>query len=57
MIAVMAGPIQHQASTHTTADSRFAPSQWGMVLLCNNVSHWLGTNLESAQITIDDRDF
>ena len=27
---------------------RFAPSQWETVLLCNGVSHWLGTNLESA---------
>ena len=31
-------------------DSRFAPSQWETVLLCNDVSHWLGTNLESALI-------
>ena len=31
-------------------DSRFVPSQWEMGLLCNNVSHWLGTNLESALI-------
>ena len=23
------------------ADSRFAPSQWEMALLCNSVSHWL----------------
>ena len=30
------------------ADSRFTPSQWEMALLCNNVSHWLGTNLESV---------
>ena len=30
------------------ADSRFAPSQWATVLLCNDVSHWLGTNLESS---------
>ena len=30
------------------ADSRFAPSQWEMALLCNDVSHWLGTSLESA---------
>ena len=28
-------------------DSRFAPSQWETALLCNDVSHWLGTNLES----------
>ena len=30
------------------ADSRFAPSQWETALLCNDVSHWLGTGLESA---------
>ena len=29
-------------------DSRFVPCQWETALLCNNVSHWLGTNLESA---------
>ena len=32
----------------TRADSRFAPSQWEAALLCNDVSHWLGANLESA---------
>ena len=26
----------------------FAPSQWEMALLYNDVSHWLGSNLESA---------
>ena len=31
------------------ADSRFTPSHWEMVLLCNNASHWLGANLESAR--------
>ena len=30
------------------ADSRFAPSQWETALLCNDISHWLGANLESA---------
>ena len=30
------------------AESMFAPSQWETALLCNDVSHWLGTNLESA---------
>ena len=30
------------------ADSRFVPSQWEMALLCNNISHWLGANLELA---------
>ena len=33
---------------HFRADSRSAPSQWEMVLLCNDVSHWFGVNLESA---------
>ena len=32
------------------ADSRFAPSQWETALLCNDVSHWLGTNLEPVQM-------
>ena len=30
------------------ADSRCSPSQWETVLLCNQVSHWLGRSLESA---------
>ena len=30
------------------ADSWFASSQWETVLLCNDVSHWLDANLESA---------
>ena len=30
------------------ADSRFASSQWETALLCNDVSHWLDANLESA---------
>ena len=30
------------------ADARFVPSQWETALLCNDVSHWLGANLESA---------
>ena len=30
-------------------DSRLAPSQWETLLQSNAVSHWLGTNLESAQ--------
>ena len=34
--------------TVSKADSRFAPSQWETALLCNDVSHWLGANLESA---------
>ena len=27
---------------------RFMPSQWETVLLCNDVSHWLGASQESA---------
>ena len=27
---------------------RFALSQWETALLCNDVSHWLGENIESA---------
>ena len=30
------------------ADFRFAPSQWEMALLCNSISNWLGTSLDSA---------
>ena len=29
-------------------DSRFVPSQWKTLLQSNTLSHWLGTNLESA---------
>ena len=36
---------QHNSMSLLRADSRFAPSQWEMVLLCNNVSHWLGASL------------
>ena len=34
------------------ADSRLAPSQWETSLQCNAVSHWLGANLEWAQVSI-----
>ena len=33
---------------HIKADSRFVPSQWEAALLWNDISHWLGANLESA---------
>ena len=33
------------ATMYLRADSRFVPSQWETALLCNAVSHWLGTNL------------
>ena len=32
------------------ADSRFVHNQWETALLCNDVSHWLGTRLGSAQL-------
>ena len=35
-------------SIYIRADSRFAPSQWDTVLLCNDVSYWLGASLEPA---------
>ena len=34
------------------ADSRFAHSQWETALLCNDVSHWLGANLDSVQYIV-----
>ena len=41
-------PRSHQTHCLCRADSRFAPSQWETALLCNDVSQWLGVNLESA---------
>ena len=35
------------ASNEFRVDSRLAPSQWETALLCNDVSHWLGTSLKS----------
>ena len=32
------------------ADSRFAPSQWEMALLCNDVFHWLGPREREREI-------
>ena len=45
--AVTCNP-HHIMPHHARADSRFAPSQWETSLQSNAVSHWLGTNLESA---------
>ena len=42
------GPNPYLIQYWLRADSRFVPSQWETALLCNDVSHWLGTNLESA---------
>ena len=38
----------HKISINHRAGSRFAPSQWETSLLCNDISYWLGTSLESA---------
>ena len=35
-------------------DSRLAPSQWETSLQSNTVSHWLGANLESALVLMDE---
>ena len=35
-------------SLHGRSDSRFAPSQWETSFQSNDVSHWLGANLESV---------
>ena len=40
--------VNFQHSETSRADSRFVPSKWETALLCNDVSHWLGANLESA---------
>ena len=37
-------------SCRVRSDSRLAPSQWETALLCNDVSHWLGANLESSLV-------
>ena len=42
-------PIGHVFTWHNRADSRFAPCHWVTALLCNDVSHWLGANRESAR--------
>ena len=34
--------------TEFRVDSRYAPSQWEMALLCNDISLWLGASLESG---------
>ena len=41
-----------QPSIYYKADSRLAPSQWETSLLCNDISHWLGTNLDSVYIAV-----
>ena len=41
-------PMVQSCTWHLRAGYRFAPCQWEMSLLCNNISHWLGASLESA---------
>ena len=36
------------ANENIRIDFRFVPTQWETALLCNDVSQWLGANLESA---------
>ena len=45
---VLVTETSHKTSIGSRADSRFAPSQWETVLLCNDLSDWLGASLESA---------
>ena len=46
MVAYKLAMQKHNDSLR--ADSKFAPSHWKKVSLCNDVSYWLGANLESA---------
>ena len=41
------GAVWCETNMHR-ADSRFATSQWEMTLLCNDISQWRSTSLESA---------
>ena len=45
-------PWWHACGYSSKADSRFVPSQWETALLCNDVSHWVGANLESTLSSI-----
>ena len=40
--------VSHSPQRYFIFASRFTPSQWQTVLLCNDVCHWLGAILESA---------
>ena len=40
--------VDSMTSIDIRTDQRFAPSEWETVLLCNDVSHWLGARLEST---------
>ena len=45
---VFACKVTNVGMIQLRAHSRFAPSQWETVLLCNDLSHWLGASLEPA---------
>ena len=49
-ISILCIPLLSSCSSSHVyrVDSRFAPSQWETALLCNDVSHWLGANLEAV---------
>ena len=52
VVVLIAVNISHEIDGFLhRADSRFVPSQWETALLCNDVSHWLGANLELALFT------
>ena len=42
---------------HHRDDSRFATSQWEMALLCNDVTHWLGTNLQNIGTALSNQKY
>ena len=48
LIYIMTNSSYFPTGTYIRAHSRFAPSQWETSLQSNTLSHWLGTNLESA---------
>ena len=52
-IAIIFRALPSQSSRYlalyiVSIDSRFAPNQWETALFCNDVSHWLGATLKSA---------
>ena len=42
-------PVSANENRCCRDDSRFAHNQWETALLCNDLLHWLGANLESAR--------
>ena len=54
--AGLAGRYMGARVSISRADSRLEPSQWETALLCNDVFHWLGANLDST-LSISDSIF